>query len=72
VSPFSFESLVNYNYKSGVIAAITEVYTCLKGPVVTICITCVNTLNLPILPTECIYVFRMVLTINSDCFPKQH
>jgi hypothetical protein len=21
---------------------------------------------------ECICVFRMVLTINSDCFPKQH
>jgi hypothetical protein len=25
-----------------------------------------------ILPTECICVFRMALTINSDCFPKQH
>jgi hypothetical protein len=25
-----------------------------------------------ILPTEYICVFRMVLTINSDCFPKQH
>jgi hypothetical protein len=24
------------------------------------------------LPTECIRVFRMVLTINSDCFHKQH
>jgi hypothetical protein len=24
------------------------------------------------LPTECICVFCMVLTINSDCFPKQH
>jgi hypothetical protein len=23
-------------------------------------------------PTQCIYVFRMVLAINSDCFPKQH
>jgi hypothetical protein len=22
--------------------------------------------------TECVCVFRMVLTINSDCFPKQH
>jgi hypothetical protein len=22
--------------------------------------------------TDCICVFRMVLTINSDCFPKQH
>jgi hypothetical protein len=25
-----------------------------------------------ILPTECMCVFRMVLTINSDCSPKQH
>jgi hypothetical protein len=25
-----------------------------------------------ILPTECVCVFRVVLTINSDCFPKQH
>jgi hypothetical protein len=25
-----------------------------------------------ILPTQCICVFCMVLTINSDCFPKQH
>jgi hypothetical protein len=25
-----------------------------------------------ILPTECLCVFRMVLTINSDRFPKQH
>jgi hypothetical protein len=28
--------------------------------------------NLCILPTECICVFRMVLTVNSDYFPKQH
>jgi hypothetical protein len=40
--------------------------------VVIICTTCSNTLKLCILPTECICVFRMVLTINSDCFPKQH
>jgi hypothetical protein len=40
--------------------------------VATIRTTCFNTLNLCILPTECIYVFRMVLTIDSDCFPKQH
>jgi hypothetical protein len=25
-----------------------------------------------ILPTQCIYVFRMIPTINSDYFPKQH
>jgi hypothetical protein len=31
-----------------------------------------NTLKLCILPTQCICVFRMVLTINSNCFPKQH
>jgi hypothetical protein len=28
--------------------------------------------KLCILPTHCICVFRMVLTINSDCFPKEH
>jgi hypothetical protein len=31
-----------------------------------------NILEHCILPTEYICVFRMVLTINSDCFPKQH
>jgi hypothetical protein len=31
-----------------------------------------NILKFCILPTECICVFRTVLTINSDCFPKQH
>jgi hypothetical protein len=25
-----------------------------------------------ILPGQCTYVFRVILTINSDCFPKQH
>jgi hypothetical protein len=25
-----------------------------------------------IFPAECICVFSMVVTINSDCFPKQH
>jgi hypothetical protein len=40
--------------------------------VVNIYTICFNTLKLCILPTECICVFRMVLTINSDCFPKQH
>jgi hypothetical protein len=34
--------------------------------------TSFNTTKLCILPTQCICVFRMVLTINSDCFPKQH
>jgi hypothetical protein len=29
-------------------------------------------LKLYILPTECVVVFRMVLTINSEFFPKQH
>jgi hypothetical protein len=31
-----------------------------------------NIHELCILPTEVICVFRTVLTINSDCFPKQH
>jgi hypothetical protein len=39
---------------------------------VTICTICFDILKLCILPTECICVFRVVLTINSDCFPKQH
>jgi hypothetical protein len=26
--------------------------------------------ELRILPTQCMCVFRMVLTINSDCFPN--
>jgi hypothetical protein len=40
--------------------------------VVTICTTLFNTLNLRVLPTQCICVFRKVVTINSDCFPKQN
>jgi hypothetical protein len=28
--------------------------------------------KLRILPTQYIDVFHMILTINSDCFPKQH
>jgi hypothetical protein len=31
-----------------------------------------NKLKLYILRTQCICVYRMVLTTNSDCFPKQH
>jgi hypothetical protein len=38
--------------------------------VVTICTTRFNILKLYPLPTECIYVFRTVLTINCGCFPK--
>jgi hypothetical protein len=37
-----------------------------------VCTTCYNIQKLCILPTQCIYVFRMILTINSDYFPKQH
>jgi hypothetical protein len=40
--------------------------------VVTICTTCFNILKLCSLPTECICVFRTVLTIHSDCSLKQH
>jgi hypothetical protein len=32
----------------------------------------INILKLYILPTECVVVFHMVLTINSEFFPKQH
>jgi hypothetical protein len=45
----------------------------MESAVVTIYTTYFNTLNKTLLlPTRCIYVFRMVLTINSDYFPKQH
>jgi hypothetical protein len=40
--------------------------------VVTICTTHFNKPKLYILPTECMCVFSMVLTINSDCLPEQH
>jgi hypothetical protein len=39
--------------------------------VVTIYTTCFNIVKLYILPTQCIYVFHVVLTINRDCFPKR-
>jgi hypothetical protein len=47
-------------------------YLTLYSPMVTMCTKCFNTLKLCILTTKCIYMFRVVLTINSDCFPKQH
>ena len=39
----------------------TQVYT-----------ACFNMQELYILPTEYICVFRMVLTVNSDCFRRHH
>jgi hypothetical protein len=44
----------------------------LSSSVVAICTTRFNTPKLCILPTQCTCVFRMVLTIKSDCFPKRH
>jgi hypothetical protein len=38
----------------------------------TLTVSCEVRTELCILPTQCICVFRMVLTTNSDCFPKQH
>jgi hypothetical protein len=41
----------------------------ISRPVVTVCTTSFNVLKLCcILHKECMYVFRMILTINSDCF----
>jgi hypothetical protein len=40
--------------------------------VVTIRTICFNIPQLGILRTQCINVFGMVVTTNSDCFPKQH
>jgi hypothetical protein len=44
----------------------------LYGIMVNICTTCLNIKENCILPTQCICVFRMILTINSDYFPNQH
>jgi hypothetical protein len=40
----------------------------LSRPVVTMCTTCFNDQELCILLTECIYGFRMILTVNRDHF----
>jgi hypothetical protein len=44
----------------------------LESTAVIVCTACFNILKLYILPTECVVVFHMVLTINSEFFPKQH
>jgi hypothetical protein len=66
---FSFAKLF---VKKNVLYVYTDGSILFGSPVVTICTTYYNTLKLCILTTECICVFRMVLTINRDCFPKQH
>jgi hypothetical protein len=48
----------------------SEILT-LWNTVVIICITYLNIQKLHSLPTQCIYMFRMILTINSDYFLKQ-
>jgi hypothetical protein len=40
--------------------------------VLTVCTIIFDMLKLWILPTECIFVFRLVLAINGHCSPKQH
>jgi hypothetical protein len=52
--------------------SLRNIILSLSNLLVTINTACFNTLKLCNLPTECICVFRMVLTINIDCFPKQH
>jgi hypothetical protein len=49
-----------------------EVVIALRPNVSSISVTCFNILKLCILPTECICVFRTVVTIKSDYFHKQH
>lgn len=39
---------------------------------VIICTTCFNIQILCVLPTQCIYVFHMILAVNCCYFPKQH
>jgi hypothetical protein len=50
----------------------TNIYKTLYTSLVTIRTKFFNTLKLCNMPTECVYLFRMVLTMNSDCFAKQH
>jgi hypothetical protein len=44
----------------------------LQSRLINVCAIRFKINELYILPTQCIYVLRMVLTINSDYFPKQH
>jgi hypothetical protein len=68
VSPFHF--IVHHPLNRRYMVSILKALLTLSSPVVTICTTCFNTLKLSILPSQCIYVFRMVLTINSNSFLK--
>jgi hypothetical protein len=43
-----------------------------SSEVITISTTCFNFRRCCILPTQCIYVFRVILTTSNDYFPKQH
>jgi hypothetical protein len=45
---------------------VLQLILTLQNPVVTTCTNFFNILELCILPTECIYVFLMVLTVNSE------
>jgi hypothetical protein len=53
-----------------ILSELTQILNTLK-PVGYYIYTCSNTPKLYILPTRCICAFRLVLTINSNCFPKQ-
>jgi hypothetical protein len=43
----------------------------LQSTVVTICTAFFNIRELFVLPTECIYEFHVILSVNSDYFLKQ-
>jgi hypothetical protein len=49
-----------------------KAYLTLLSTVVTISTTCFNIKDNFALPTERIYVIRMILIMNSDWFPKQN
>lgn len=46
-------------------------YFNLLKTVVTVCTIYYNIQNICILPTECVHMFKMILTINSNYFLKQ-
>ena len=50
---------------------IRFMYFNLLKTVVTVCTIYYNIQNICILPTECVHMFKMILTINSNYFLKQ-
>jgi hypothetical protein len=66
------EQLACMPYQRIGLSSIKDINFNLLGTAVTICTTSLNIKWLFALPTLCIWVFRMILTVNSDSFRKRH